>query len=1571
MESLQRLQDLHEDLITFTRNISTDIERLAKELEDSVEDFKNLLDQRPSTADEVRDYNAGKIHVHGQRYAVNEEFRHISNAVGSALSISEEHAARLIVETQPSPIVDDQSAIADVVQKYHDRRDLLLQDLRLILAQALEPEQVTGTKQAFNELIRDIVDNRRDAINGSRYTQKCLKAMENIEAWQVQLNQAIASKAILSQARGAAFYRTLEFQRSSLFKQHEALGAIISLLFRHAYTAPDDLRTLHQISRNWRQLDFGWIHYLPAFSAAFHLYGSRRDNSLDTGALIALDRLLVPSNHETVNAPYRPLAATLEMWWTAEYSAQHSAEGSSQMSKPSARDDIVKRALDDGSLEFMLSICTNMVNDPTQQIARQELVEMLLDGSNITFDSTEKSSDYFVTMMMEAYETFAESWITNMPDSIRRLKTDEDGKRLLQVTATPEGLLQRPPREQGARLHLEAFLVVIAFAFEGRPEAAEQFWDDPDSNLHGFLQWASRRQTVPRVSAFCEMLCAISQSSDNAQSAHRFLMDSTVPALTARGKTFPSMSYGQIFEELEFYSRKVHEKGQVSHAAKVRGGSEPEMNEAESPIMLCCYLRLLGHLFEQTVLARQYVLDMQTIDPLKVILSLNSGPVPSYLKAGIFDFFQSLLTDKSSTTSARLWLTLEDWAATNTGAARTTEEKPPIPSLAALQNTLTQIAQRHDQHDAFVGLLIALISPLPASSGQPLPFPPELGSVHRVTGVVPYVDMVLGQITPANMRRWLEENNSHGIFRLKSAFTFATLCLRGFNEQYVQGVDRQQTSGTGEQPYAIVYMQRHPFYRAMQWLFNFDMLKCTGELAHGFVEEVVEASPNEPRLQCVEAVLDLMNSIIDLQPTFFDIVKPRLRSKDGYKVVPTSGVNAIEDAIISQPELLLDMCRYAATEHVQLSLSALELLRKLSESARFQNHLFEESSRSRRGRQMLDMIGVEGELKLKHISATFAQHFLVDPRELDGGSEDSGYLLKNGIVSFFNSCLFKQSDAPNLAHLLLGFKRIGSRLMSDTAFEAGTSTFDALALFSIDYPEGLEDNFLTWLVSLKAETIAVLKHLWSFPVSSELTMVQLRRQQYLIKQMCTALRIDQQTIWDGKSILEHDFYFHTSAEAFTAFLLFRTHLYDYVTREIQSITKADVKSVQERYLASLQGKSLGDDGKPLNHATVFDLFDFAELDTSPSMALGRPDFQFFHDIDFEEYQRAPLYDIELVQTVLDRRSAQIADSYVAANQQADLDAINEEAAYAIALLEARNRCVLAQAERISCLKSYVDMVITIVDCCPMDAATKTQFALHMLQLILPKLDTYLTDGTQEAVELTRMADTLLVALANAQSSTQQAQTRLDVTVADKLFQLFRIAAEGVQMSANNPDLRAVLYSICSQYLVRILSSAASATNASQKARSNAMDTVRSAGAQLINILSDDADDGLDTCRLNALAFLAQLASLARSQKSNLVIETLVKSNIVEVLLDPIKTVAEDFQSTEPSSKLSPPLSTQTNSFRPTASYSHLRSTNPAPSRSLPQPRRRHRPPRRRSPPNPARLQDLRSRSRPRLRPQRS
>lgn len=1535
MDSLERLQGLHADLIAVSQRTLVNIDRLWHDLEASIEDFRSLLDKTQSTADEARAFREGKIEVDGQEFGINDEFRHLSSAIGTTLEISEEHAGKLIIQTQASGITDEQAAVAEIVRRYHDRRDYLLQDLRLILEQSLDYDHDDIVRENFQKVVKETLYPQSQAsstpgsLNTSSFAEKCLQTMSNVEAWQAKVNNGIQSKAILGQDRGPAFYLTLEFQRSSLFKQHECLGAILALLFRGNHTTPDNLHALWAKSQQWLRPDFSWNHYLPAFSSAFHQYGSP-DGSLPAQETHQINQRLFSAtpSPDSPNSPYRPLQAILEMWWTAQYSGQY-RDNAAPDPASEARAKVMEKALDDGGLEFMISLSTHMRSEPWHHSTRQELVDMLLDGNNIIFDGIEPTSPYFLTMMMESYESFAESWITNMPDSIRKLKKDEDDKRLLQITAITDAPLQPPPREQGIRLHLESFLVVIACAFEDRPEAAEQFWDDPDSNLYGFVQWASRRQTVPRVSAFCEMLCAISQSADNAQAAHKFLLEDAIAVPNVRGKKLPSMNYQQIFAELDFYARKVHEKVQISQTTKTRQNVDPEINEAESPVMLACYLRLLSHLARHSQSSRQYLLSLPDLDLPKALLVLSSGPIPSYLRAEIFLFLEALLTEKTLQTSDKIWIAIEEWATTNHDrASATSGGQQTAPTVSALQNTLVALSNPADQYDAFVRLLLGLSRPFPRLPGiddQILLFPPDLGDKYRFPGITPYVDFVCGQLTTRTVRAWFEDGSMQGVLRCSNCIDFMIAGLRSFNEHEVTALNRPSAGPAGDDSYAAMYLQRHQFSRIMQWIFSSNLNKCLMDLAHQPVDMIVAATPTDPKVINLERVIELLNLVLNLQPTYFDIVKPRAKSTDGYRNVQFSGMTAIEDGIIAKPEILLDLCQYAASEHVQLSLQSLQFLQGLSASARFQNHLFDETKLDRRGRQMIDMIGPTGEIRLQHISSTLKPYFEIDVRALEMGSTSDDYALKSGMLAFFNACLATQSASPNIAHLLLGFRRTGSRLVAGPNLEQGNSMFDALVDLTNEYPDAQQEVLLSWLIHIRSESIGVLKHLWSFPVSSDLTMTQLRRSRFLTTQFCNLSVVAQSSLWDGQSIVEPEFYFLSSADAFTDFLTYRAHLFDYVTREIHAVAKADIKALQEQYLSTLQGKSPNLDGRPTNHATIYDLFDFVDLDASAPPSLAQPPLTYFHDIDFDAYQKDELYDVSRIMVHLAHRSEQLEKDAVKEGKSLDRSAVDAEADGMCELLEARNRCISAQAERLQTLRCYIDMVVAVIERLPMESSTKTQFTLHMLQLFLPKLDTYLADGTPEAVELTRAADSLLGALSI--NSATSSQSRIDLTIAEKLFQLFRISAEGIPLSMSNPDLRGVLYSICNQFLVRILTSQISEVESSRKARTNAMDTIRSLGSQLINILSDDADDGIDICRFNALNLLANLVSLARNQQSNLIIEQFVKMNILEVLLEPIKTIAEEFTMTDPKSMYDIPssraaCSNQVNTDRPSLLILH-------------------------------------------------
>lgn len=1444
-----------------------------------------------------------------QEYGINEDFKHISRAIATTLDLDEIEAGRLLIENQADSSTGAESFVTDAVSSYHNRRDLLLQCLRITLQQSLTLEADGNIKQFFETIVAKVLEvDTGITNNGSLFARKCLNTLEDIERLQNKVGDVLQSKAVLGGPRGPEFYATLEFQKDSLFKQHEALGCILAYLFQGDYTNQEDLRKLNAAAKRWNRIDFNLIHYLPAFSAAFRQYASP-GSQLSQESTNLLDNLFTPLPQDTGLALIRPFHAILSLWWTVEYSGQF-RELTDQDAASEKRANTVNAALKEDALELMLAICTSTNLDVWRHPARQELVTLLLsESSSIVLEGGDQTSSYFRLHFMECLENFVEAFISNMPDSIRKLRTEEDDQRLNQLMAMQDGL---PPEHRGGsvcKLHLECFLVLISFAFEQRPEAAEQWWEDPDSNLYGFLQWASRRQTVPRVSAFCELLCSISEDQECAEAAHKFLLDESLPTST-RGRRNPSMNYQQIFAELELYAHKVHERSTTPQLPNMRKVQPTEMNELESPVMLSCYLRLLAHLSRQPSGTRFYILETAFPSFPQALLLLSTGPVPSYLRASIFATLDALLTDKSIQTATTLWQTLDNWAANGQEMVQSAVNKttqPPKPTLTDLQANLNAITLSLDQCDSFVVLLRDLVVTLPSTGlgTDMLPFPGDLGSSYRSPGIDPYIDLVCGQVFVKRLAEVADEvQRSIGAFH---CLEFVAVGLEGFNEDYVVMMDRSasQRDATQDTPTARIYAQRSPFARLMQWILNTDMNKALMESLRVPLESVEAALPDSPLLLGLQRSIDIINRVLDLQPTYFDIVRPMIQSQlHQQSPLYRSSVNSIEDSLAAHPEVVLNLCQFAATDHSELALRALALLQKLSSSPKLNNHFLSSDPVRGRTRRIIDMLGPNASAELEPVAKNLAARLQFDIRDLEDGFESVNYLTKDGVLAFLNACLETQPDLPNIAHLLLGFSRLQERLTISNSIDAGTSVLNSIVDLVQNYPDDEDGVVLSWLVHIKAAALRVLRHLWSSSLSQSIVIGQLRRLQFLQSQFSSHPVIYQQTLWDGNAVFHPAFWYSTSAEALAEFLAYRASLFNYTTAELKAAAGEGLSTTLRQALSILQGKTINVDGTITPNPDVFAFFDFLELDLSASFEL---DPKYYMGIDFDIYltqasDRIPrLYDLKLIREHLFSYKLDLL------RKQSDSQSVNRvdeqdliaEADSIIATMEARNRSIVAHKARSDALHEYVEMIIAIIESCPMDSSTKLQFILHVLQIMLPKLDVLISDESEDVLELARAADALLFSLSGAGPT----NTQIDNVITEKLFQLFRASIEGIPLSNSSPALRTIFYSICSQYLTRIaLPNDESVLDTLAKARRNSMDCIRSASQRLIPIISDDAEDGLDSCRLNALNLLAFLTSLARTEKSNYMVQSFVKANVLEILLESLKHVALEFQEREPARK---------------------------------------------------------------------
>ena len=151
----------------------------------------------------------------------------------------------------------------------------------------------------------------------------------------------------------------------------------------------------------------------------------------------------------------------------------------------------------------------------------------------------------------------------------------------------------------------------MSYTYEGRPDAAQAFWADPDSNLSGFLSWASRRASTPLNSAFCELLQAISQDEQCATAAHKFLLEDMAPVHGKFRRSY-ALNWGGIFRDLTYYTTKFRSQPVPHQTAGYRLGkpSDAEMEtEPDEKVMLESFLRLISKIFQNSYDARMFILD--------------------------------------------------------------------------------------------------------------------------------------------------------------------------------------------------------------------------------------------------------------------------------------------------------------------------------------------------------------------------------------------------------------------------------------------------------------------------------------------------------------------------------------------------------------------------------------------------------------------------------------------------------------------------------------------------------------------------------------------------------------------------------------------------------------------------------------------------------------------------------------------------------------------------------------------------------------------------------------------------
>jgi nuclear pore complex protein Nup205 len=1096
------------------------------------------------------------------------------------------------------------------------------------------------------------------------------------------------------------------------------------------------------------------------------------------------------------------------------------------------------------------------------------------------------SSDY-EGALMEQLEAFIEAFITNLPDVLRKLRTDEDEQRQLN-------------KEHDHDLDLERFLVIISFAFEGRPKAAlEGFWDVPDGALKGFLNWASRRASTPLVTAFCEMLQSISEDEDCATAAHEFLLDDG-PQSSGKMRRSHSLTWNQIFKELAFFSNKIRDRPALPQPQTYRQGkphSDFAEAEPESSMMLESYLRLITRLCTESLAVRNFLSQHTSFHMTELLFQLASSAIGPRLRACAFTTLRSLLSHKSRNIGQFLWTTLDIWIsggyAPGSSTSKASSSGPVTSSASAAGAILKGLTSGFEEPNAFVQLLQTLVSPYeddsPLSDG--LPFPEQLGMSSRMPGIDPYIDYALGQIFASRVSE-LNDMVQQRLLRL-TCLDFIATCLDTFNENLVifasqsnVAVDTAISASNLE-----TYVLLHPFSRVMEWMFNDKVVAALFATINQDAGEVGSSAPDSPLVLSLLRGIHVVTSILDLQPTYLDIIRPLIKSHPTFRraSVPSAAFTSFEDGVLSHLSIIPALGQYCGTGHPDLVIASLKLLEKLSASSRLTSAPALGLSRGVDRNKALVALDDDAEdiskILLREMDANI---------DINQGPDCSEYIVKLRILDFLISCLRATPNQPTIAHLLLGFK-CGDHMVTvdgEGSFSRGISLFHTILQMVIDLPLSDDLGMSTWLVTLSYKGIQVLKELWSSLISSNVVTAELRSNDAFFMLFAKQVVVQQGMLWDGLEVADANFVISPSASCLSEFMCRRAIVLQYLSSELRQVTSSHSPSLKQRIFETLMGSTRVDDGQMFPHAAIFDLFDFMD----PDLKLPQKPFNlsFFNDIDLQaclDDQDDPesTSNLAKVEELLLLRRAELANAKKLEDPQ-DVAAVDQQAQELLGFFAVDNRVKSIHAAWLKVLQAWVQLMLLMISSGDFEKTAKTSIMLRTLQTIMPRLEGDL-ENDSEVMELAKLAKAVIFGLDFDSESFKQGD--MGDLVSDRLFHLFHVSLRAINSLGAKTSLKELFYNISYRYLTGM----SDVVGTLGIRRRHSIQTIKSAGERFIDVVCDDAHASEPTCRIAALLILGALVNLGKQENSKYIIESLTRLNFITILVGSIQNIPNDLRET--------------------------------------------------------------------------
>lgn len=1491
--ALRRLQILQRELATFTQDRLPNLDRLSNQLDECVEDFKRLLGRKKKSNDSraklasTSDPQPSTITIDEVEYSIQPPFRESALRVADELDLDEVEAAKLCVESQLPFDDGGDSLTLRALLRFHQQRQALLDCLRMLLQLSLDDDGDESSAEAFTVVAKTLIQGEEGRQSeSSAYWRKCMDGLADVESFLKKVGDYRDKIIMTGQDLSGELGEAVAGQRYLLTQQHECLATILSYLLRGNYVQPEDYRGfLSKAAALESEVDIA-VHYLPILTSGAACFAS--DHSTTMEAARNLHNLFAAGHGQLQwkNASFKGAATVC---WLAEYNARFTAGAgditqseADRNSDEEARSKLFFDCLKDKAFHFILAAASFLRPIVWHDPARKGIIEWLVDDAVVLPADAPRSSDEFALLVMRELQTFTDAFVTNMPDTLRKLKSEEDEKRRNQLFQSANGDFR-------SEMGLERFMIIMAYAYQDDVEAVRDFWTDRESNLHGFLRWVSQRLPTPRVAAFCTLLKAIACDDKSANQAHRFLLeDVAMPA--GKLRKAHAVSWAQIFNEIELYASSVKDRPAAPQSlpGQDQNGIIDDYQEPETYIMLESYLGLAAHISRTSPEARSWLLKDQSFHIGEVMYQLARTGTVARVKACCLDVLAALLTDQVLEVRNGMWVLLDSWISSSGLDGSSNPRMAPRAQQPAKQY-LQHFASNAEASSSLIGLLNALVAPVTTASDpviDSLPFPENLGAPHRHPGIDTYVDFVLDSVFARGTARMINEGDTSMLDALRhDCLHFAFKCLSSFNEDLVLLANTASVAveAAMETKSLAAYARLHPFARVMEWLFEKGVAASLFATLQRPRDVLEEADPNSPLVQSTLKSIQVLNLAWKLQPTYFDIVRPIITSQTSNSQSETGATFAsVDELFLSNLDAVSNVADLTGCNHVEIGLECLTLLQRIGSSRRLSESADVGITRARRTSRI---IGVLTPLTTS-LTSQLRQDFMLDDWDLETIDVPLKLIKAKAVLDLLNASLDASNDKPSVAHCLLGFtcfERVVD-VLPNTTFAEGTSLFHQIATCAATLPTMRGSEYTAFLLAVKRGCLDVVLKLATSPLTVHIIQPTLRSMEFLAALSNHQTTASPSSRWEGFTIQEPDLLFGTPALAVRDFLHVREAFFEFSAVSLRASNEQSAFSVQEKILSALLGTVSLPDGAQVPTLSIFELFDFFDLETSISL---EPNCKYLANVDLsgcskEDPETLIAYDLKMATDLLTLHKKELKDKG-GLKEPAELDLIDVEIQAILASLVSQNNWRAVQSARLNALEAWTDLLSLMVTKGGLPQSETVALSLQGLLVILPKFEKALADNLDAAGLLAKL--TLILTHAISPASNDPSTQTVNVAT-ERLLATFRVSMRVVTDSSTDLALRDVCYRTCCTVLASLPVSSTTNRTATSASSKQLLQLVQNSGERLLVIVTEDAFSGRGVTRVSALLFLDGLISLYHTQKvSSSMLRALTKLNFVPVLID--------------------------------------------------------------------------------------